>query len=111
MDIDTSATAHGSLPALRTVTELRSLIAECGLTASQGDSHQVSVGECSHFVFREDGHGSFILTADAENVDAMMADARRVSSAFAAHNVEHLFEVYGPNEALAGTFRYPAQHA
>ena len=98
------------LPALCTVAELLSLIVKSGLTASQGDSHQVSATECSHFVFREDGHGQFMLTADVENVDAMMADARRVSSAFAAHNVEHLFEVYGPNDALAGTFKYPALH-
>jgi hypothetical protein len=105
---DTTAIAYGRLPSRISVNELRSLVSSCGLTPSTGDIHHVSVEECSHFLFRENGDGGYLLSADADNTEALLKDAALVSAALTGKQVEHSFEVYDDRDRLVSTFAYAA---
>jgi len=97
-------TAYGHLPVEASVPKLRSLLRECGLTPSEGDTHHVSVRECSHFVFREDGKGAFILSAEADTLAALERDAAMVSSALASRGVAHRFELHRADDVFHKAF-------
>ncbi len=101
------ATAYGVLSVQVSVTELRKLLRSCGLTPSVGDTHHVSLAECSYFVFREDGEGSYLLSADADTLQELLEDTSRVSSALSRSRVRHSLEVYDHEDRLVRIFSFP----
>jgi hypothetical protein len=109
MSSEPYAIAYGVLPLQISVSELRRVLASCGLTPSTGDTHHVHVLDCDHFVFREDGKGSYLLSADAPTVEALLADATRVSEALIKCRVRHSFEVYDHDDRLVRVFSFPGQ--
>jgi hypothetical protein len=108
MQTSRDAVANGAIPQPRTPDEMRRLLSSCGLTPSGGDTHHISVAECSHFVFRENGREGYLLSADAESLDELLRDAALVSGAFSRAGVEHRFEVYDAQDRLVRTLAYPA---
>jgi hypothetical protein len=109
MSDDTKAIAYGSLPVHLSLEALRAQLSSQGLTPS-ADPHQVHVKECSHFVFQEDGKGSYLVSADGENLEELLRDAALVSKALSAIPLEHTFEVYDSEERLIRVFAYPRGH-
>ena len=107
MTIDTSATVVGVLPSVSSVAEVRKLLEACGLTPSTGDTHHVSVRECSYFVFRETGKNEFLLGGDAESLEQMLKETELVSAALVRNKVPHSFEVYDSTDNLTREFLYP----
>jgi hypothetical protein len=97
---DDFAIAYGELPLAVSVPKLRAVLRSCGLTPSEGDTHHVSVRECSHFVFREDGKGAFILSADAETLMELERDAALVSTALTAGGIAHRFELHAADDTF-----------
>lgn len=83
------------------------LLRAAGLQVQAG-AHAVRVSDCEHFVFRDFGGAapSPGISADAQTVSRLLADAQRVSGALAAAGVHHRFEVYGPDDQLRGYFHH-----
>jgi hypothetical protein len=108
MSIDTTATVVGVLPSVSSVAEMRELLKSCGLTPSTGDTHHVSVRECSYFVFRETDKNEFLLGGDAETLEQILKETEFVSTALASKKVTHRFEVYDSTDKLAKEFAYPS---
>ena len=102
MDDHSGVVAGECLP-WPTKFRLADLLRAAGLKVAEG-RHSVRVEDCEHFVFQHydgDAPGPSI-DADAESVERMLADATLVSRALAAANIKHRFEVYGPDDELAG---------
>lgn len=110
MSDDTRAVAYGSLPVQLSLEALRAHLSSQGLTPSVADAHQVQVKECSHFVFREDGKGSYLVGAEGENLEELLRDTALVSEALSAIPLEHTFEVYDSEDRLVRVFAYPRSH-
>jgi hypothetical protein len=108
MSIETTATVVGVLPSVSSVAEMRELLKLCGLTSSTGDTHHVSVQECSYFVFRETGKNEFLLGGDAETLEQMLKETEFVSTALARKKVTHKFEVYDSTDKLAKEYEFPS---
>jgi hypothetical protein len=110
MSDETTAVAYGSLPVQLSLEALRAHLSSQGLTLSIADAHHVHVKECSHFVFREDGKGSYLVSAQGENLEELLRDTALVSTALSAIPLEHTFEVYDSEERLIRIFAYPRGH-
>jgi hypothetical protein len=107
MSIDTAAVAYGSLPVHLSVERLREYLSAQGLTPSIGDVHDVHVKECSHFVFREEGKGGYLVNAKGETLEELLRDTALVSRALSAVPLEHTVEVYDSEDRLIRLFAHP----
>jgi hypothetical protein len=70
--------------------------------------YSVRVEDCSHFSFEHYGGdiGEPIIDADADSLDEMMRDAKRVSAALAAAGIRHRFELYDAANEMVGYVHY-----
>ena len=109
MSTEEEPIAFGVLPLKVSVSELRAVLRSCGLTPSEGDTHHVSVAECSHFMFREDGKGSYLVSGDATSLEELLHDTSRVSEALSRSRVRHSFEVYDSGDRLVRIYSFPSQ--
>ena len=108
MSVDTAAFAYGSLLVHLSLDALRVHLSSQGLTPSVADIHDLHVKECSHFVFHEDGKGSYLVSAKGENLQELLRDTDLVSRALSAVPLEHTVEVYDSEDRFIRVFAYPA---
>src|SRR5438477_12253408 len=109
MSDDMSSMAYGNLPLQVSIAELRSRLADCGLTPTWGDTHHVGLKDCSLFVFRDHHSGGYLISADADTVEQLMADVRHVSDALSKGRLPHLIEVHESEDRLVRKFAYRPQ--
>jgi hypothetical protein len=74
---------------------LAELLRAAGLQVTVGQ-HSLRVADCAHFVFQDFGRpdGDPTVDADAPDLNAMLQDAGRVSTALAKPGIRHRFELY-----------------
>jgi hypothetical protein len=107
---DMSATLAGECSPWPAKPQLVALLRAAGLSASD-DRYSVRVENRGRFVFQQyGGDMEPRIDADAETVEAMMADGALVSKALSLARVRHRFEVYGPDSVLAGYFHHEWAH-
>ena len=75
--------------------------------------YSIRVEDCEHFSFEQYGGdlGDPVIDADAETAESLVRDAGLVSSALAAADLAHRFEVYDGNDNLAAYLhhKWPAE--
>src|SRR5689334_26053 len=93
--IDEGVTLNGTLEPWPSKQALADILRGAGLSIHVG-RFSVSIGNCGHFKFQNYGGdlGDPTISADAETLEALIADGQRVSAALAAADVRHWFEVY-----------------
>lgn len=77
---------------------LESALRVHGLRISAGQ-HSVRIASCDHFVFQGFPDAPHV-SADAQSVDALIADARVVSEALSLSKIRHRFEVYDADDRM-----------
>ena len=101
----------GELDQWPTKDRLAKILREAGLRVVVG-RYSVRIEDFSHFVFQEYGGdlGEPQLDADADSVEDMVRNARRVSEALARAGIRHQFEIYDDDaddpDAIDGYLHY-----
>lgn len=98
-----SAHIAGGLAAWPSKDRMADILRAAGLRIVVRE-YAIRVEDCAHFVFQEYGGdlGDPQIDADADSVEAMLADGKLVSDALARAGIRHRFEVYDDRDELAG---------
>ncbi|NES82316.1 MAG: hypothetical protein F6K10_13440 [Moorea sp. SIO2B7] len=101
--MDTDVRLAGQIDGWPNKNKMAALLRAAGLEVTVG-TYSISINDCEHFVLQEYGGdlGDPCFDADAESLDVMLYDARRVSAALAAANIRHRFELYSDDNELVG---------
>ena len=91
---DQSAHVAGFIEFSGTITDLRTMIREAGLTPSEADTHHVHIREFSHVMLREYSKTEYMIEADANTLDEMVEDMERFSSALSVKKIGYSYEIY-----------------
>ena len=88
-------------------SQLASLLRKAGFQVSVG-SYSIRLQDCEHIAFQEYGGdlGDPQIEADAESIDDLLRDAKRVSDALTANRIRHRFEIYADDHRLIGYMHY-----
>jgi len=105
---DNCAVLYGDVDWPKPKERMAEILRAGGLDVYVGQ-YSVRVNDCSYFVFQEYGGdlGDPCITADAETVDEMITDAKKISAALAAAGIRHSFEIYDHEGDLVETIKYP----
>ena len=84
-------------------SRMAGLLRGAGLSVVVG-RYSITFCDCEHFRIQEYGGdwGPPYIDADADTLDRLHADARRVSDALAASDLRHRFELYDGADRLVG---------
>ena len=104
---DNFATLAGQLATWPSKDDLARVLQSAGLHIYVG-RYSIRVEDCEHFSFEQYGGdlGDPVIDADAETVESLVRDSRLVSSALAAADLRHRFEVYDDNDNIAAYFHH-----
>ena len=108
-----AAYVAGELESWPVKGEMASLLRGAGFRVYVG-RYSIRLEDCERFIFQEYGGdlGEPQIDAEAATLEQMQADAQRVSSALAAADIRHRFELYVEGEdEMAGYMhhRWPLQ--
>lgn len=99
--IDTSIRLYGSVDDWPSKDRMAAILQAAGLAITVGP-YSIRVDDCDHFKFQTYG-GDICdpsLDADADDLDTMLHDAGRVSSALATAGIRHRFELYDDADTM-----------
>jgi len=109
---DDFSTLVGQLAIWPSKEALANILESSGLRIAVG-RYCVRIEDCERFCFEQYGGdlGDPIIAAEAETADRLIRDAQRVSSALAAADLRHRFEIYDGNGHLAAYLhhRWPVE--
>lgn len=91
----TDAYLAGELAKWPTMSQMASLLQSAGLRVYVG-RYSIRIDDFSHFTFQEYGGdlGYPQIEADADDVETLAAEAKRVSDIFTNAGLVHRFEIY-----------------
>lgn len=84
---------HGELAPWLSQSDTAALFRNAGFKVDVG-KHSVRIDACSIFSFESFGLGEPCIECDADDLETMLADLKRVSEALTVNGIRHRFEVY-----------------